>query len=342
MNLSIIIPAYNEANSIRNTVIELETYMTSYAGDAEDEDWELVLVNDGSTDNTLEIIKELAQEKTWIKIVDLVINAGRGKALRKGISAAEGSIIITLDADLSYAPFHIERLVEKLNHENADIVAASAYRSDGSVKNVPLNRLLISKLGNRILSHMFGENLTVLTCIVRAYKKDFIKKIDLHSNNKDIHLEILYKAKMLGAKVVEIPADLNWRKEKLLGTDKGVNRRQTLKIKKTSSSHLFFALMNNPGVIYLFPAYTLLFISVFIGIQTLFPISADIELGISLFHAVRNSMLNATPSWLTLSLSFVLSIQFFSLGFLMNQQKKNYEETYKTMHSILKELRNNK
>jgi len=342
MKTSVVIPAYNEANTINKTVCELETYMKSYMRNEKSEQWEIIIVNDGSTDNTIDILKKIEKEKPWLKVVDLVINCGRGKALRSGIVAATGDVVITLDADLSYAPYHIDRLVDKLQNEKADIVTASAYRRDGSVKNVPFNRLWLSKFGNKILSYMYGENLTVLTCIVRAYRRDFIQKIDLHSDDKDIHLEILYKAKILGAKIFEIPADLKWREEKLLTTEKKTRRRSTLKIKKTSSSHLFFALLNKPGLIYLFPAYILMFISVVIIIQCIFPISADMKMGISLYHAIRNSMLNATPSWLTMSMSFILSIQFFSLGFLTNQQKKNYEESYKTMHSILEELRKNK
>ncbi len=341
MKLSIIVPFFNESNSLRRSLQELEEYLTSYMENPGD-NWEIIAVNDGSTDNTLSILKEIKLTKKWLKLVDLVTNYGRGMALRKGIKSAAGEIIVTLDADLSYAPYHIEKLVEALKTKDADIVVASAYRKDGSVRNVPLNRLWISQIGNKILSYMHGGNLSVLTCIVRAYKKEFIKKIDLHSNGKDIHLEILYKAKILGARIHEIPADLKWRNEKLLNKAKPAKRRSTLKIRKTSGSHLFFALLNRPGFIYTVPACLLMMISFFVFLISIMTVINDVGQGLNLYSALRNSMINATPSWITMAISFVLAVQFFSLGFLTNQHKKNYEETYKTLHSILEELRNGK
>ena len=211
MKVSIIVPAFNEADSLARNLSEIESYMNGYAGNGT---WELVVVNDGSKDDTLSILNRLAQEKSWLKVVDLVFNYGRGKALRAGFERASGNRIVTLDADLSYAPYHIERMLSKLEEENADIVIASAYRKDGTVENVPWKRRWLSRIGNQILSYMFSGGITVLTCVARAYKSEFIKQLDLHSDDKEIHLEILAKAKTLGAKIVEVPADLHWREGK--------------------------------------------------------------------------------------------------------------------------------
>ena len=339
MKLSIIIPVYNEENSIEAIVDELESYMNGYSGCS---CWELILVNDGSTDNTLKIISSPNQKKSWFKIVDLGANFGRGKALRRGLEESTGDVIVSLDADLSYAPYHIERMVEKLVKNNADLVLASAYGRGGTVKNVPFIRLWISRLGNKILSFMYGENITVLTCIARAYRKAFIDRIDLHSNDKDIHLEILYKAKILGAKILEVPGDLKWRKKKAVTLKKHDKRRSTLKFRRTSISHFFFALLNRPGIIYFIPGSILLVIALSIFILSLITIIPDIINGMSVYFALRKSILNATPSWLTLAVSFILSIQFYSLGFLTNQNKKNYEETYKTINSLFIELKKKK
>ncbi|MCP3931229.1 MAG: glycosyltransferase family 2 protein [Bacteroidetes bacterium] len=336
MKLSIIIPVYNEEGGIEATIDELERYMKDYSGCSR---WELILVNDGSSDSTLKVINSIKQTKPWLKIVDLVNNFGRGKALRRGLEESTGDIIVSLDADLSYAPNHIERMVEKLVNNNADLVLASAYGSGGTVKSVPFIRLWISRLGNMILSFMYGENITVLTCIARAYRKTFIERLDLHSNNKDIHLEILYKAKMLGAKILEVPGDLKWRKNKVVALEKQKKRRSTLKFRRTSRSHFFFALLNRPGMIYFVPGSILFVITLLISFLSLKAIVPDIINGMSVYIALRKSILSATPSWLTLAVSFILSIQFFSLGFLTNQNKKNYEETYKTINSIFKEIK---
>jgi glycosyltransferase involved in cell wall biosynthesis len=273
----------------------------------------------------------------------MVFHYGRGKALRAGFEKASGDIIISLDADLSYAPYHIERLVNKIKQENADIVLASAYGKGGTVRNVPIKRLLISKLGNKILSYMFGGDISVLTCIVRAYKRQFIQQLDLHCDDKEIHLEILSKARMLGGKIVEIPADLHWRENKLSKVRSSQKkRRSTLKIKKTGSSHIFFALLNRPGIIFWIPGYILMTLSLFVFITILGVIIIDITDGASIYVAIRNTMINAAPSWFSASVSFILGIQFFTLGFLTNQNKRNYEEIYKTLNSIFAEQKKKK
>jgi len=100
--------------------------------------------------------------------------------------------------------------------------------------------------------------------------------------------------------------------------------------------------LNKPGLVYIVPASFLMFVSFAIFIISIFTIAHDMaQNGANLYNALRNSMINATPSWLTMAISFVLGVQFFSIGFLTNQHKKNYEETYKTLHSILKEIRKN-
>jgi glycosyltransferase involved in cell wall biosynthesis len=333
MKLSVVIPVYNEESSIQTTLEELERYMRGYKACSS---WEIIAVNDGSSDNTLSALNRMKASAPWLKVVSYNENIGRGKALRCGFDASSGDVIVCLDADLSYAPYHIERMVSKLVDENADIVLASAYGKGGSVENVPLRRLLLSRLGNKVLSYMYRNDVSFLTCIVRAFKKEFIEKLDLHSNDKDIHLEILYKAKILNAKIREVPADLKWRKEKLISPSK---RRSTLKLKKTGKSHMFFGLMNNPGFVFIVPANILLAASLYIFALTAKGIIINIVAdNISLYNAIRNSMLNAAPSWITSVFCFLLAIQFLSLGFLTNQNKKNYEETYRTLHAILKKV----
>lgn len=336
MKISIVIPVYNEKRSIEATIYEIESYMNSYKRISS---WEIITVNDGSTDDTLDILNKLKESRKWLKIIDLVKNYGRGRAIRTGFEQSTGDIIVSLDADLSYAPYHIERMVNKLVANDADIVLASAYGREGTVQNVPLGRLLISRFGNKILSYTFGGKISVLTCIVRTYKKEFVKKLDLHSDDKDFHLEILYKAKILGAKILEVPADLKWRDVKIKDFKKTKKRRSTLKFRRTSNSHFFFAMLNKPGIIFFYPANILLIISLIILSFIIRVILSNLSSGLSLYFAIRESMLSGMLSYITFAICFVLSIQFFSLGFLTNQNKKNYEETYKTNNTILSEIR---
>lgn len=338
MKISIIIPLFNEESSIEGNLAEIASYMMGYADSG---DWELIAVNDGSEDNTLEVLNRTSVENRWLRVIDLGRHYGRGKALRSGIDAASGDMIVSIDADLSYAPYHIERLIDKLEQENADIVVASAYREGGTVKNVPWKRLWISRIGNKILSYMFGGTVSVLTCMIRAYKSDFIRNLDLHCNDKEIHLEILSKAKILEAKIAEVPADLQWRETKLLKRSRArPSRRRTLKVKRTSSTHLFFAMLSKPGIIFWIPGFILLAAS-FLILSTIFTsvFVSYYDQGFSFYQTIRNSMVNAPISWLTMGFSFLLGIQFFTLGFLTNQSKSNREETYKTLHSIYREIK---
>jgi len=138
-----------------------------------------------------------------------------------------------------------------------------------------------------------------------------------------------------------VPADLYWRPEKLKKSqaNETAQRRSTLKIKKTSGSHLFFALLSKPGFIFWIPGYLLTIVSIIILLSITRTIFFDFSTGTSLYHAIRNSMISASFSWLTMGFSFLLGIQFFTLGFLTNQSKSNQEETYRTLHSIFTELK---
>ena len=102
MNISIVIPAFNEANQISAHLEELENYMASYIGSS---GWEIIVVNDGSTDNTLEILNNLKQKKEWLKVINLNYHQGRGIALRAGLEATSYDIVVTFEADLNYSPF---------------------------------------------------------------------------------------------------------------------------------------------------------------------------------------------------------------------------------------------
>jgi dolichol-phosphate mannosyltransferase len=96
---------------------------------------------------------------------------GMGRALRTGFEKSEGDILVTIDADLSYSPSHINKLVsELLNDETIDIAVGSPYMEGGSVKNVPFSRLFISKAANKFVGFSMTENLSTVTSVLRAYQ----------------------------------------------------------------------------------------------------------------------------------------------------------------------------
>jgi glycosyltransferase involved in cell wall biosynthesis len=247
MDLSIVIPMFNEAENVESTLKTVEEALASFEGT-----YEIIAVNDGSIDHTLETLKRIESQNEKIKVVSYSKNMGRGMALRKGFQESKGNIIVSIDADLSYDPHYIHDLVHPLRtEEDIDLVLASPYMPGGGVQDVPALRLWISKLGNIILRFAMPNRIYTSTGIFRAYRKRV-----LESDGKEIHLEILSKAMALGYHIKELPVMLKGRK-------KG---RSKFKFKKTAISHLVFSVFEKPMIVFGFLGLLTLGIGFLIGI----------------------------------------------------------------------------
>ena len=122
MKISVILPMYNEEENVLRTLIEVNSVMKDYT------DYEILVVDDGSTDETFSLAKEFASKNSHVLIFRQLVNMGMGKALRTGFENAKGDIIVTIDADLSYSAQHINILTsELLNDETVDIAVGSQY-----------------------------------------------------------------------------------------------------------------------------------------------------------------------------------------------------------------------
>ena len=256
MNLSVVIPMFNEAENAESTLKQVAEALATFAGT-----YEIIAVNDGSLDNTFDILNRLAEQNRKLKIVSYNKNVGRGMALRKGFKESTGEIIVSIDADLSYSPHYILNFVEILSREpDVDLVLASPYMPGGGVKNVPVLRLWVSKWGNRILRLAMPNRIYTSTGIFRAYRKRVLDSLELESDGKEIHLEILSKALALGFRVKESPAILTSRK-------KGKSK---FKFRKTAISHLVFSIFEKPVIIFGFIGFLTLAIGFCIGIYIVY------------------------------------------------------------------------
>jgi glycosyltransferase involved in cell wall biosynthesis len=236
MDLSIVIPMFNEAENVEATLSRVKEILVPFKGT-----YEIIAVNDGSLDNTLEILNGLARQDGKLKIVSYSKNVGRGMALRKGFEESVGEIIVSIDADLSYSPGYILDFTETLKREpEIDFILASPYMPGGGVQNVPALRLWVSKLGNKILRLAMPNRIYTSTGIFRAYRRRILESLELESDGKEIHLEILSKAIALGYRAKEMPAILTGRK-------KG---RSKFKFRKTAISHLAFSAFEKPMIIF--------------------------------------------------------------------------------------------
>ncbi len=280
---------YNEAENAASTLSRIKSVLEKSS-----QTYEIVPVNDGSTDQTLEILQELAKKDPYIRVATYPNNIGRGKALRVGFAVARGAIIVSLDADLSYDPEYILDFVRILEtEEDVDLVLASPYAKGGKTKGVPLYRLLVSRLGNMILSFSLPGKFRTVTCMVRAYRREVLDSLELESTGKEIHLEILSKALALGFRVKELPATLKGRK-------KG---RSKFRFRGTAISHLMFSILQKPMIIF--------------GIMGIGLLTAGLITGGYIVYLKFTGSLNPIRPLMTMLVLFLLGgIQLLSFGFI--------------------------
>jgi len=195
MNLSIIIPIYNEEKSILRLYQKLKKVLSNL-----NMQYEIIAVNDGSTDDSYKVLKEISQNDSNFKVIDFRKNFGQTAAISAGIDISKGEIIIPIDADLENKPEDIPNLLNKLN-EGYDIV--SGWRKD-RWKESFFTRRLTSYIANWLISKIVGLKLHDYGCTMKAYKRDIIKDIKFYG---DMHRFIPAYAMWYGAKITEIPVN---------------------------------------------------------------------------------------------------------------------------------------
>jgi len=176
--------------------------------------WEFILVNDGSVDDSLSLARQAAGDDPRIRIITYETNRGRGHALRRGFAVARGQFIVVTEADLSWGTDIVHRLLEACERPDVDMVVASPHMPGGRLVNVPPYRAFLTQFGNVLLRRLMPGGLTMNTGMTRAYRCGVLDAMDLHSDGKELHLEIIGKAHALGFAMTEIPATLAWSAER--------------------------------------------------------------------------------------------------------------------------------
>lgn len=189
MQLSVVIPMMNEEDNVK---LLFEAVSKALAGKF---NYELILVDDGSSDNTIALMKEHADEHTKILIFNR--NYGQSSAMQAGIDYAKGDLIVTLDGDLQNDPSDIPMMVEKLEKENWDVVAGvRAKRQDGVfLRKIP------SKLANALIRKMTGVYLHDYGCTLKVFRTEVAKNLGLYG---ELHRFIPVLSKLYGAKITEV------------------------------------------------------------------------------------------------------------------------------------------
>ena len=188
--LSLVIPAYNERENLGPLLAEIETALNG-------RNYEVVIVDDGSTDGSLETLRALQREYPQLRFVAFERNAGQTAAFAAGFRAARGSIVITLDADLQNDPADIPQLLEALDRTGATAVAG--YRA--TRRDTPWKRLQ-SRIANGIRNRLNGEVIRDTGCSLKAFRADAVRSLPLFGG---MHRFLPTLIKMQGGTVAEVP-----------------------------------------------------------------------------------------------------------------------------------------
>jgi glycosyltransferase involved in cell wall biosynthesis len=336
--VSLVVPGYNEASIINKNLSDLCRHMESLEHEYR---WEMVIVNDGSTDETGALAEAFARTKNNIYVLHHSKNFGLGQAFRTAFKYCRGDYIVTLDMDLSYSPEHIAKLLGAITQTNVKIVVASPYMDGGKISNVPWLRRQLSIWANRFLSLASKGRLSTLTGMVRAYDGKFLRSLNLKATGMEINPEIVYKATLLGAELEEIPAHLDWHFAKA----KGDQRKSSMKLLRHTLSVLLSGFLFRPVMFFLVPGFGLLLFAFYVnGWMLVHFFNHYQSLGQYDWFFSRASVAVSAAyqefphTFIIGGLASVLAIQLISLGILALQSKSYFEEIFHLGTSLYKTM----
>jgi len=201
MKLVILIPAYNEEPNIEKTILNIPRKIMGVS------DVKILVVNDGSTDNTVDCAANAGAHK----IVSHKHNCGVGAAFMTGIRNAimmNPYIVVTVDADSQFNPNQIPELIIPILNHQADVVIGSRFTSD-TAKNIPKIKLLGNKIFSKLVSMVIGQKLTDTQTGLRAYSKEALLNISV-ANDFTYTQEVLIDLKFKGMRIVEVPVSVSY------------------------------------------------------------------------------------------------------------------------------------
>jgi glycosyltransferase involved in cell wall biosynthesis len=297
--LSLFLPVLNEEPNLRPMHAKISEALNALGKTAE-----VIYVDDGSTDKSLEILREIADGDERVRVISLRRNYGQTAAMSAGIDAAKGKILIPMDADLQNDPSDIFRLLDKLN-EGYDVV--SGWRKNRQDKLI--SRKIPSKVANRIISWIGGVPLHDYGCSLKAYRRDVIQDVRLYG---EMHRFIPIYASWAGARVTEIPVEHHAR---TMGKSKyGISR--TIKVVFDLMTIKFMASYQTKPI-YVFGTFGLIafLLSILAG---LWAFVLKFIYGVSFI---------LTPLPVIAIVLLAISMQFFLMGLLAEMLVRTYHES---------------
>ncbi len=305
--LSLFLPVLNEEENLRPMHQKIREALDELGETAE-----VIYVDDGSTDLSLQVLRELSAEDDRVRVISLRRNYGQTAAMSAGIHAAKGEILIPMDADLQNDPKDIVRLLEKLD-EGFDVV--SGWRKNRQDKFI--SRKLPSKIANKIISWIGGVPLHDYGCSLKAYRRDVLQDVKLYG---EMHRFIPIYASWAGARVTEIPVDHHAR---TMGKSKyGISR--TIKVVFDLMTIKFMAEYHTKPI-YVFGGFGAIsfFLSMFAGLWAFY------------LKFISGVSFILTPLPVIAIVLLAISMQFFLMGLLAEMLVRTYHESQdKTIYAV--------
>ncbi len=298
MDVSIVVPLYNEEENIRPLYECVCAALTGH-----DFTWELILVDDGSGDQSCSILREITEQDQRVKVIRFRRNFGQTAAMAAGFDAAIGEVVIPMDGDLQNDPLDIPALLAKI-HEGYDVV--SGWRKDR--QDTFINRKLPSIIANGIISRMTGVHLHDYGCTLKAYRREVLDGINLYG---EMHRFVPALASQVGAKVTEVPVRHHPR---MFGTSKyGISRTVRVVLDLMT---VMFLLQYSTKPIQLFGRW---------GIYTIFAgcVSGALTLYMKWFEQIN---MNRNPLLILTAFLLFMGVQFIVLGLLGELNARTYYE----------------
>lgn len=324
--VSVIVPAYNEALLLESSLARIHDYLGTLADRYR---FEMLIVDDGSTDETAAIAEAFAASRSDVRMLRHKVNFRVGQALRFAFSRSRGDYVVVIDSDLSYSVDHIGRMLETIRKEHARVVVASPYMTGGTTSAIPWRREVMSKGVNRLLAWTSHYDVSTVTGMVRCYDGPFIRALDLRATGPEINTEILYKSWVMQGRMVEIPAHLDWSgQEERLRT-----RKFNLRISTTSKLLMIYGFLFRPIVFFLIPGLFLALIAawtlggVLLMVLEQFPATSG-GLDSRITEAFARAYDIRPHSFIVGGFAAVIAVQLISLGVLATQNKRYYEDVY--------------
>lgn len=338
--ISIVVPCYNEQAILP---LNLTTIINYLDGKSHKYSWEIIIINDGSKDKTGEIADDFANQRHEIRVIHHPVNLNLGHALQTGFRHSKGDVIVVLDVDLSYSVEYIEVMVDKLREAVADIVIASPYMKGGKVTAVPFSRRVLSLWVNKFMRMAAQDKYYTFTGMVRAYRRDFIRTLNLKTKDYEINPEIMYKGMILRARIVEIPAHLDWTEQNKFSGQ----RKSSLRVLRSFFSGIMSGFIFRPYIFFVGIGTFLMLLSLYELVYLLYDTLSYIAQAnsqssglISFPQSLAVQFRKNPQTFLVGGITFVIAIQFLSVGFLSLQSKRYFEELFHMGTSLKKQNEN--